>query len=637
MRFELAVALKYLLPRARQLSTSIISLVSILVISLVVWLVVVFLSVTFGIEKTWTEELVALNAPLRVIPKEEYYKSYYYLIDTVSEKSNYTPKTLSEKLQTDDDPYDPTFDAELAPSFPKPDTKNDGSLRNIAKECYSTITSQNLKPQEFEVTFSNLQLELVREENSHNVLNQLCYISTYDNENTRLKKLILPPDPEDLKNLYKALSQNGALNSFFDQITIQEVKTPSSGYLMPTTLYPQEGSIKAFGVQREGKIVKVILAPQDLELKFLKGSLEFKDKTPYFDGQKVENASLYLPSDIIFAVEEANHDFIISTKVNDLQLRGKATLWNLEIVKASAKPDLTQAFWVSKESKMPSQNVLGRGILISSSFQKHGTLIGDSGFLSYLAPGGSSVREQKIPVYVAGFYDPGVMPIGNRIVYADVSLLEALRGQMAIPDDTASNGFNIYLQNIEEAPRIKKELEAALKQRGLDNYFKVESFADYEFAKPVLEQLKSDKTLFTLIAIIILIVACSNIISMLILLVNDKKKEIGILQSMGVSTKQIATIFGLCGFLMGLISSIVGVSAAIFTLNNLQSLINFLSFLQGREAFQSMFYGKALPNELSMNALIFVLGATALISLLAGIVPAVKACRIRPASILRSE
>src|SRR5262249_48016100 len=99
----------------------------------------------------------------------------------------------------------------------------------------------------------------------------------------------------------------------------------------------------------------------------------------------------------------------------------------------------------------------------------------------------------------------------------------------------------------------------------------------------------------------------------------------------------IAMIFGLCGFVMGIVSCIIGMSAAIFTLKNLQSLVNVLSFFQGREAFQSTFYGSSLPNGLSYSALAFVMIATLLISLLAGVIPAVKASKIRPSEILRSE
>ena len=48
--YELSVARKYLVPRWRQLSVSVISVISVLVIALVVWLIVVFFSVTNGLE-----------------------------------------------------------------------------------------------------------------------------------------------------------------------------------------------------------------------------------------------------------------------------------------------------------------------------------------------------------------------------------------------------------------------------------------------------------------------------------------------------------------------------------------------------------------------------------------------------------
>src|ERR1700733_3854149 len=96
--FELSVACKYLLPRWRQLSVSIISIISILVISLVVWLIVVFFSVTNGLEQSWIQKLISLTAPVRLTPTEAYYNSYYYQIDTISAASEYTPKSISEKL-----------------------------------------------------------------------------------------------------------------------------------------------------------------------------------------------------------------------------------------------------------------------------------------------------------------------------------------------------------------------------------------------------------------------------------------------------------------------------------------------------------------------------------------------------------
>jgi lipoprotein-releasing system permease protein len=152
-----------------------------------------------------------------------------------------------------------------------------------------------------------------------------------------------------------------------------------------------------------------------------------------------------------------------------------------------------------------------------------------------------------------------------------------------------------------------------------------------------LQQLKSEKHLFTLLATIIILVACSNIISMLIILVNDKKTEIGILRSMGATSSSIALIFGICGIVMGILGSLLGIICAIITLQNLQPLINLLSRLQGHDMFNPLFFGETLPTDLSFEALVFVVIATGFISLVAGLVPALKASLLRPSAILRSE
>jgi len=184
---------------------------------------------------------------------------------------------------------------------------------------------------------------------------------------------------------------------------------------------------------------------------------------------------------------------------------------------------------------------------------------------------------------------------------------------------------------------LKNQLERSLKAKGLSKYWKVETFRDYEFTKDIIHQLQSEKHLFSLLAGIIMAVACSNIISMLIILVNDKKLEIGILRSMGATSFSIAAIFGLSGMLMGVFGSIVGILAAIVTLKNIQTIIDFMSQLQGYEVFNPSFYGHGLSSEISIETLVFVLLATAGLSLIAGVVPAIKACLLKPSDILKTE
>ena len=97
---------------------SLIALMSVGVISLVVWLVLIFLSVTDGIEKNWLKKLTSLNAPIRITPTEEYYHSYYYQIDGISSSSDYRCKSIGEKaVALYADPYMPECDQEIPRSW----------------------------------------------------------------------------------------------------------------------------------------------------------------------------------------------------------------------------------------------------------------------------------------------------------------------------------------------------------------------------------------------------------------------------------------------------------------------------------------------------------------------------------------
>lgn len=521
--FELSVAYKYLLPRWRQLSVSIISLISILVIALVVWLIVVFFSVTHGLEKAWTQKLIALTAPIRITPTEAYYRSYYYQIDTHSAASGYSAKNIQEKLRsTQTDPYDPDFDGELPSTHSKPDRNPDGSLKDLVKDVFQIVSSlpnqPRLRAHDFEMAVSNLKLRLQRgfgRNVRETYLTQMSYVGSVDPENKALEKAILPISSEDILNLWRELS---------------------------------------------------------------------------FRSNDVDVA--------IYA---------------------------------------TQSFAINKGSSslQPPSTILGDGVFLPKTFRNSKVLIGDRGELTYYVPTLSGTQEQHLPVYVAGFYDPGVVPLGGKYLMASHSVVSLLR---AIPDESpGSNGINLFLDDLEQVDQIKASLQRAFSQAGINHYWHVETYREYEFTKDLLQQLHSERNLWTLLATVIIIVACSNIISMLIILVNDKKREIGVLRAMGATSTSIAAIFGFCGMVMGTLGSAIGMLAAFFTLKNLQPLVDFIGRVQGHDLFNPLFYGDALPNQISFEAIGFVIFTTAAVTVLAGVVPAMKASMLKPADILRAE
>ena len=213
--FELSIALKYLIPRKKQLSVSLIALMSIGVISLVVWLVIVFLSVTEGIEKNWLNKLTALNAPLRINPTEHYYSSYYYLSDAHSSSSQFTQKNISQKAESAlSDPYSPDEDVELPRGFPAPDRGADGKIKDPVKLAYEILTQlQSQIPglifQDYEMSGALMRLQLLRKNSSdplqgshQNYLTQVCYLASLPDRSPAFVRMLLPPTEKDLNHLY---------------------------------------------------------------------------------------------------------------------------------------------------------------------------------------------------------------------------------------------------------------------------------------------------------------------------------------------------------------------------------------------------------------------------------------------------
>lgn len=694
--FELSIASKYLIPRWRQLSVSIISLVSTLVIALVVWLIVVFFSVKDGLENSWIEKIVALTAPVRITPTEKYYSSYYYLADTISTSSNFTSKSIGEKhaaLQTD--PYDPNIDEELPTHWPKPDFDAQGNVKDLVKDAFEAASTlknlTNLQITEFETTMGNLRLRLLRHRlstshPSQQFLEHASYIGTFDNTSI-LSSALIPPtyadilnvlhmqsisndnvqedSPETIKHLPAEQIQS-QLKTFFEIVEINALKVPPHGWRIPKDLLPQNAHLISAAILKKGKIVKIILpidgndlsklllklkaegmAAVEAELKITNEGIETKianqEFKPLSGGIPItleEGSVLPVSLDADFSNVENTHEiaFLLDTTLQGYPLKGKTQFGNLEISHFKFRNSMHNPFYAQSEQgiSLPKSS-FGEAIVLPKVFKESGALTGDHGYISYYSPTPSTVQEQRIPIFVAGFYDPGIMPIGGKYILASKELTSLIRSSYNQDENLVGNGINVRFDNLSDAARVKSNLIEAFQQKGIAPYWHIETYQEYEFTKDLIQQLQSEKNLFSLISLIIIIVACSNIISMLIILVNDKKLEIGILRSMGASSGSIAAIFGICGMVMGAAGSFIGIVAAIFTLRYVNELVGFISSIQGHELFNPVFYGNTLPTELSVEALSFVIITTAVISLLAGIVPALKASLLRPSAILRAE
>ena len=214
--FEISLIKKYLHPKFKQLSVSIISLLSVLVITVVVWLVLVFLSVVNGMEKNWTEKLIALSAPMQIMPTDSYYQSDYYQLDAISHEANYNFKTIEEKM-VETPTYDPLVDEEPSNLWLPTHGKD------LVKEVFNSIGQLKQKmhiqaqANDFQVSVANARFRLLRSDDetalgsaadSQSFLTQIAYLSSFEPENKRLHKTLLPLSSKDYANIFSLLASS---------------------------------------------------------------------------------------------------------------------------------------------------------------------------------------------------------------------------------------------------------------------------------------------------------------------------------------------------------------------------------------------------------------------------------------------
>lgn len=660
--FEFSVMKKFLF--AKNSSTNLITCISLLVISSIVCLSLVFFSVIDGVEHRWLEKFTTLHPPLRVIPTGEYYSSYYYNIDALSGKSNYSLKSLGEKLRSNEsDPYSPNSDMEIPPHWPAPIYKENGELRDLVQETREVLSKVCTPHLDVEIADYEMGAALLHLSDANSHTSQIAYLGCFPESMKFLSPLLTCPTTRDISNLISkrcALTRECYLKSIFSHLKDCRVRL-CSNYL-PHFLLPENVpfSVHAFFETGSKKISSLFIPKQSsssAELGVCLGTLTRKESGLFFqNGQEeieVSDIPITFDSSIEFTGEviasTTGKWFHISSPYQKYILSGEIDPMECNLVQASPvfhfashpnNPPPWAYYITSLDRKFQQvfpKNEETSAIILPSYFQSNGTSIGDRGYLSYNIEGGLSLQEHRAPIYVAGFYDPGPISTGMNYLFVPQDIIEPIKASPIeyLLDTSMANGFGIWTSNLKKTILMQNSLEKKLKDAKLDRFWKISHFSEYPPVKTLLGQFQSDRTIFSVVSGLILLVACSNICSLLILLINNRKKEIAILTIMGASRLSIAIIFSACGLMIGLLSTAIGVGLGFFTMKNISILLRGINALQGSALLDSPIY-QSLPHTLSHRALLYLSIATPLCALLASIIPSLRLRHIDPKETLQS-
>ena len=140
------------------------------------------------------------------------------------------------------------------------------------------------------------------------------------------------------------------------------------------------------------------------------------------------------------------------------------------------------------------------------------------------------------------------------------------------------------------------------------------------------------------ILLLIITVAIFNLLSSLVMVVTDKRSDIAILRTMGMSSRQIITVFIYQGFIIGLIGTIIGVFLGVILSTYATEIVNFIQHVTGRQFLSaSVYLIDYIPSDLMFSDVVKVTLVSMFLSFLATLYPAWSASRAPPVEALRYE
>ena len=152
----------------------------------------------------------------------------------------------------------------------------------------------------------------------------------------------------------------------------------------------------------------------------------------------------------------------------------------------------------------------------------------------------------------------------------------------------------------------------------------------------LFEAIQFEKLLISLMLFLIVAVASILVLSTVVMTVKSKEREIGILMTLGANSKQILLIFFTQGLIVSLIGIIFGVLLGFTLILNLNNFISFIESILNRNLLDAYFINY-FPYFIDYYQISIICLISFFISLIASLIPSLKAIKLNPVEILRHE
>ena len=220
---------------------------------------------------------------------------------------------------------------------------------------------------------------------------------------------------------------------------------------------------------------------------------------------------------------------------------------------------------------------------------------------------------------VLGFFKTGVYEFDSRFAYIDMRQAEDF-----FDFEASTRGIGVKTGDMWKASEIEDRLDERLETSGafgFNNWIRMNS--------NLFSYIKVEKILMFLLLTLVILIAAFNLVGMLTMVIMEKRSEIGILRSMGASSRGIMSIFMMEGTIIGVVGTALGVAAGL-------GVCALLSAIE-LDLPADVYFINTLPVVIKTLDVVIISVAALVISFAATLYPSWEACRMTPLDAIRYD
>lgn len=275
-------------------------------------------------------------------------------------------------------------------------------------------------------------------------------------------------------------------------------------------------------------------------------------------------------------------------------------------------------------------NLKNFGIILGRNLADNlGVIVGDK--VTIMIPQASVTPAGMVPRFkrftVTGIFSAGTgFNFDTKLAFINITDAQKL---FQLKQDVT--GLKLKISDVYQAPQLSQELATRFgDEYNIGNW--TDDFGSF------FQAIKMEKTMMFLILMLIIAVAAFNLVSSLVMVVNDKQAEIAIMRTIGATPTTILWIFIVQGMMVGLIGTLLGLVGGVIVSLNATAIVNHLQSLFDINLLSSnIYFVNFLPSKIIFKDLWQVSLIAIVMSFLATIYPSWRASRTVIAEALHYE